>query len=75
MTEGPHAPGLALSGRPQCHAPDSRDGLSRLPRPQRTLGPCRPDNLRDVLTRLPATLPEASEEDLLALPPHLWKPT
>jgi transposase len=30
--------------------------------------------LRDVLTRLPAILPGASEEDLLALLPHLWKP-
>lgn len=29
---------------------------------------------RDVLTRLPAMLPGASEEDLLALLPHLWKP-
>jgi hypothetical protein len=29
---------------------------------------------RDVLTRLPAMLPEASEEDLLSLLPHLWKP-
>ena len=30
--------------------------------------------LRDVLTRLPAMLPGASEEDLLSLLPHLWKP-
>jgi transposase len=30
--------------------------------------------LRDVLTRLPAMLPGASEEDLLPLLPHLWKP-
>jgi transposase len=29
---------------------------------------------RDVLTRLPAMLPGASEEDLLTLLPHLWKP-
>ena len=29
---------------------------------------------RDVLTRLPAMLPGASEEDLLVLLPHLWKP-
>ncbi len=29
---------------------------------------------RDVLTRLPAMLPDASEEDLLKLLPHLWKP-
>jgi transposase len=29
---------------------------------------------RDVLTRLPALLPKASEEQLLALLPHLWKP-
>ena len=29
---------------------------------------------RDVLTRLPAILPAASEEDLLALLPHRWKP-
>ena len=29
---------------------------------------------RDVLTRLPALLPAASTEDLLALLPHLWKP-
>jgi transposase len=29
---------------------------------------------RDVLTRLPALLPGASEETLLALLPHLWKP-
>jgi transposase len=29
---------------------------------------------RDVLTRLPALLPEASEEQLLALLPHRWKP-
>lgn len=31
--------------------------------------------LRDVLTRLPAILPGASEEELLPLLPHLWKPT
>jgi transposase len=30
--------------------------------------------LRDILTRLPAILPGASEEDLLTLLPHLWKP-
>jgi transposase len=30
--------------------------------------------LRDVLIRLPAMLPGASEEELLALLPHLWKP-
>ena len=30
--------------------------------------------LRDVLTRLPAMLPGAGEEDLLTLLPHLWKP-
>ena len=30
--------------------------------------------LRDVLTRLPALLPGASDEDLLTLLPHLWKP-
>ena len=30
--------------------------------------------LRDVLTRLPAMLPAASEEDLLALLPHHWHP-
>jgi hypothetical protein len=30
--------------------------------------------LRDVLTRLPAMLPGASDEELLALLPHLWKP-
>ena len=29
---------------------------------------------RDVLTRLPAMLPAASEEELLSLLPHLWKP-
>ena len=29
---------------------------------------------RDVLTRLPAMLPGASEEELLVLLPHLWKP-
>jgi transposase len=29
---------------------------------------------RDVLTRLPAMLPGASEEDLLLLLPHRWKP-
>jgi transposase len=29
---------------------------------------------RDVLTRLPAMLPGASKDDLLALLPHLWKP-
>jgi transposase len=29
---------------------------------------------RDVLTRLPAMLPGASEEDLLALLPHRWHP-
>lgn len=29
---------------------------------------------RDVLTRLPAMLPGASEEGLLTLLPHLWKP-
>ncbi len=30
--------------------------------------------LRDVLTRLPAMLPGASDEDLLTLLPHLWEP-
>ena len=30
--------------------------------------------LRDVLTRLPAILPGATEEELLSLLPHLWKP-
>jgi transposase len=30
--------------------------------------------LRDVLTRLPGMLPGASEEELLALLPHRWKP-
>jgi hypothetical protein len=30
--------------------------------------------LRDVLTRLPAMLPGASEEELLGLLPHRWKP-
>jgi hypothetical protein len=30
--------------------------------------------LRDVLIRLPAMLPEASDEELLALLPHRWKP-
>ena len=30
--------------------------------------------LRDVLTGLPATLPGASQEDLLAFLPHRWKP-
>jgi transposase len=30
--------------------------------------------LRDVLTRLPAMLPDAREQDLLPLLPHLWKP-
>jgi transposase len=30
--------------------------------------------LRDVLTRLPAMLPGASDEELLTLLPHLWKP-
>jgi hypothetical protein len=30
---------------------------------------------RDVLTRLPAILPGASEEELLALLPHRWRPT
>jgi transposase len=30
--------------------------------------------LRDVLTRLPAMLPRAREEDLLSLLPHIWKP-
>ncbi|MGA2066714.1 MAG: transposase domain-containing protein, partial [Thermoguttaceae bacterium] len=30
--------------------------------------------LRDVLTRLPAMLPSASEEELLALLPHRWRP-
>ena len=30
--------------------------------------------LRDVLTRLPAMLPGASEEELLALLPHRWRP-
>jgi len=29
---------------------------------------------RDILTRLPAMLPGASEEDLLALLPHRWRP-
>ena len=29
---------------------------------------------RDVLTRLPAMLPGAAEEELLKLLPHLWKP-
>ena len=29
---------------------------------------------RDVLTRLPAMLPDASETELLMLLPHLWKP-
>lgn len=29
---------------------------------------------RDILTRLPAMLPGATEEELLALLPHLWKP-
>ena len=29
---------------------------------------------RDILTRLPAMLPDAAEEDLLNLLPHLWKP-
>jgi hypothetical protein len=29
---------------------------------------------RDALTRLPALLPKAGEEQLLALLPHLWKP-
>jgi hypothetical protein len=29
---------------------------------------------RDVLTRLPAMLPDASKEELLVLLPHLWKP-
>ena len=29
---------------------------------------------RDVLTRLPAILPAASEEELLALLPHRWRP-
>jgi len=29
---------------------------------------------RDVLTRLPAILPGASEEELLALLPHRWHP-
>jgi len=29
---------------------------------------------RDILTRLPAMLPHASEEDLLSLQSHLWKP-
>jgi transposase len=29
---------------------------------------------RDILIRLPAILPGASEEELLALLPHLWKP-
>ncbi len=28
---------------------------------------------RDVLTRLPAMLPAANEEDLLALLPHRWR--
>ena len=31
--------------------------------------------LRDVLTRLPAMLPGASEDELLALLPHRWRPT
>jgi transposase len=30
--------------------------------------------LRDVLTRLPVMLPSASEEELLALLPHRWRP-
>ena len=30
--------------------------------------------LRDVLTRLPAMLPGASDEELLPLLPHLWQP-
>jgi transposase len=30
--------------------------------------------LRDVLTRLPAMLPGASQEELLALLPHRWRP-
>jgi transposase len=30
--------------------------------------------VRDVLTRLPAMLPSASEEELLALLPHRWRP-
>jgi transposase len=30
--------------------------------------------LRDVLTRLPAMLPGASDEELLALLPHRWRP-
>jgi transposase len=30
---------------------------------------------RDILTRLPAMLPGASEEELLALLPHRWQPT
>jgi len=29
---------------------------------------------RDVLARLPAMLPAASEEELLALLPHRWRP-
>jgi transposase len=29
---------------------------------------------RDVLTRLPAMLPAATEEDLLTLLPHRWRP-
>ena len=29
---------------------------------------------RDVLTRLPAMLPGASDEELLALLPHVWQP-
>lgn len=29
---------------------------------------------RDILTRLPAMLPGASQEDLLSLLPHLWQP-
>jgi hypothetical protein len=31
--------------------------------------------LRDVLMRLPAMLPTASEDDLLSLLPHRWHPT
>ena len=31
-----------------------------------------PHYYRDVLTRLPAVLPSASEEELLALLPHRW---
>ena len=30
---------------------------------------------RDILIRLPAMLPGASEQDLLALLPHRWRPT